>query len=284
MSRTPLALVLLAAASPFALGQELWRQNPFNTCGGYSSQDARNLGGLGWFSEVAEDFQAQADWRIGSIEFWGGYCTPDNARGNTQSFVIRFYTDNGNIPGTEIYEAEVTTFTEDLYYTIPGPDLAGYHYTLDLPLPFETGAAGEFWISIVAVLDRGGTSSEPQWGWAESFEDYGSIMASWFFDPHNFQPNLNNAEMAFVLHAADDTCAADLSGSSDPNDPSYGVPDGSADSADFFYYLDQFVAGNLAEADLTGSSDPNDPAYGVPDGLIDAADFFYYLDLFVQGC
>jgi hypothetical protein len=79
-------------------------------------------------------------------------------------------------------------------------------------------------------------------------------------------------------------CAADLSGSSDPNDPAYGVPDGSADAADFFYYLDQFVANNIAEADLTGSSDPNDSGYGVPDGIIDAGDFFYYLDLFVLGC
>jgi hypothetical protein len=79
-------------------------------------------------------------------------------------------------------------------------------------------------------------------------------------------------------------CAADLSGSSDPNDPAYGAPDGLVDSSDFFYFLDQFVAMNLAIADLTGSSDPNDPAYGVPDGLIDASDFFYYLDLFVQGC
>ncbi|MCC6284740.1 MAG: choice-of-anchor B family protein [Phycisphaerales bacterium] len=87
-----------------------------------------------------------------------------------------------------------------------------------------------------------------------------------------------------VALTCDDACAADLSGSSDPNDPAYGVPDGQADSADFFYYLDQFVAQNLAVADLTGSSDPNDPAYGTPDGMIDAADFFYYLDLFVQGC
>jgi photosystem II stability/assembly factor-like uncharacterized protein len=79
-------------------------------------------------------------------------------------------------------------------------------------------------------------------------------------------------------------CGADLTGSSDPNDPSYGVPDGNADIADFFYFLDQFVAGDLAEADLTGSSDPNDPSYGVPDGTLDGADFFYYLDLFVQGC
>ncbi len=81
-----------------------------------------------------------------------------------------------------------------------------------------------------------------------------------------------------------DRCEADLSGSADPNDPGYGVKDGQLDSADFFYYLDQFVGGNLIGADLTGSADPNDPGYGVPDGMIDAADFFFYLDLFVQGC
>ncbi|MCW5753897.1 MAG: DUF11 domain-containing protein [Phycisphaeraceae bacterium] len=79
-------------------------------------------------------------------------------------------------------------------------------------------------------------------------------------------------------------CPADLSGASDPNDPAYGIPDGVVDASDFFYYLDQFVAGNLAVADLTGSSDPNDPAYGVPDGQIDASDFFYFLDIFVAGC
>ncbi len=79
-------------------------------------------------------------------------------------------------------------------------------------------------------------------------------------------------------------CRADLSGSSDPNDPGYGVPDGVLDISDFFYYLDQFVAMNFAVADLSGSSDPNDPGYGVPDGMIDISDFFYYLDTFVAGC
>jgi hypothetical protein len=77
---------------------------------------------------------------------------------------------------------------------------------------------------------------------------------------------------------------ADISGSADVNDPAYGVPDGAVDSSDFFYYLDQFVAGNVSAADLSGSADPNDPGYGVPDGAIDSADFFYFLDVFVQGC
>lgn len=38
------------------------------------------------------------------------------------------------------------------------------------------------------------------------------------------------------------------------------------------------------EADLTGSSDPNSPAYGVPDGDTDGDDFFYFLDRFSEGC
>ncbi len=79
-------------------------------------------------------------------------------------------------------------------------------------------------------------------------------------------------------------CPADISGSSDPSSPAYGTPDGMADSADFFYFLDQFVAGNAAVADLTGSSDPNDSHYGEPDENIDAEDFFYFLDLFVSPC
>lgn len=79
-------------------------------------------------------------------------------------------------------------------------------------------------------------------------------------------------------------CRADLSGSSDPNHPMYGVPDGDVDGSDFFYFLDQFVAGNLAVADLSGSTDPNDPGYGFPDGQLDGSDFFYFLDIFVAGC
>jgi hypothetical protein len=89
---------------------------------------------------------------------------------------------------------------------------------------------------------------------------------------------------AALLIDRGEQCPADLTGSSDPNDPTYGQPDGILDAADFFYFLDQFAAGNLAAADLSGSTDPNDPGYGNPDGVLDAADFFFYLDLFVAGC
>ncbi|MFG0327546.1 MAG: PQQ-dependent sugar dehydrogenase [Phycisphaerales bacterium JB037] len=89
----------------------------------------------------------------------------------------------------------------------------------------------------------------------------------------------------FRIVAADGSdacpCPADLTGSSDPNDPSYGVPDGDADGDDFFFYLDAFTASDTPVCDLTGSSDPNEPSFGTPDGDCDGDDFFFYLDLFL---
>lgn len=79
------------------------------------------------------------------------------------------------------------------------------------------------------------------------------------------------------------SCVADRTGSSDPDDPAYGWPDGVLDAADFFYVLDRFVEGNVA-VDFSGSSDPFDSCYGTGDGVVDTSDVFWYLDRFVEGC
>lgn len=79
-------------------------------------------------------------------------------------------------------------------------------------------------------------------------------------------------------------CAADLTSTTDPQDPTYGVPDGVVDAADFFYFLDQFVAENFVIVDRTGDSDPSASCYGVPDDAVDLSDVFFYLDLFAAGC
>ncbi|MFG0327541.1 MAG: GC-type dockerin domain-anchored protein [Phycisphaerales bacterium JB037] len=103
-------------------------------------------------------------------------------------------------------------------------------------------------------------------------------------------PNTEGARHVFgdllwnEIAAQADGCAADLTGASDPNDASFGVPDGDADGDDFFFYLDAFGSGDLAVCDLTGSSDPNDPGFGAPDGDCDGDDFFRYLGLFESGC
>ncbi len=71
-------------------------------------------------------------------------------------------------------------------------------------------------------------------------------------------------------------CRADYTGSSDPDAPSFGVPNGVVDGADFFYFLDLFAAWD-EDADLTGPE-------GIPDGLIDSQDYFLYLELFASQC
>lgn len=122
----------------------------------------------------------------------------------------------------------------------------------------------------------------PGSGWelisAEAINDRGEIVGQGLFE---------GRRRAFMLVPCADCgprCLADLTGASDPNHPAYGIPDGSLDAADFFYFLDQFVAGNAARVDFTGSSDPSDPNYGDPDGVLDIDDFFYFLDRFVEGC
>src|SRR5262245_22314465 len=90
-------IILCTACSPLALADELYRQNPVNAIGGYSSQDARNPGGLGWFSEVFDNFPGQSGWTINQVVFWGGYAQV--VPGHTQGFSIRFYADDNGAPG-----------------------------------------------------------------------------------------------------------------------------------------------------------------------------------------
>ncbi len=156
---------------------------------------------------------------------------------------------------------------------------AGETFTL-MGAAFDPGATLEITLDDEVI---GLTTAGPAGGFAMAMTlDPGTPTDTYFLTVQDLATGAFGFAVIDVLGAIG--CPADLSGSADPNDPAYGAPDGVVDAADFFYYLDQFVAGNLAVADLSGSPDPNDPAYGVPDGVIDAADFFYYLDLFVAGC
>ncbi len=195
-----LATVLAATFAPRASADELFRQNPFDSVGGYSSQDARNTNGLGWFSEVADNFTATSPWTIGSVEFWGGYVTV--VPGNTHGFTIRFYADNDTSPGALLSSQDVFAFSETVYYTFPAPQLwNGYHYSVTLPSAVQLPSAGAYWISVVAILDRGGSSTEPQWGWAQAQTFDPPLAQQWFFSAtHAFAPLQGNA--AFVLNSS----------------------------------------------------------------------------------
>jgi len=80
------------------------------------------------------------------------------------------------------------------------------------------------------------------------------------------------------------SCRPDLTTTAIPGTPGYGVPNGVLNNDDFFYYLSQFSAGNVAVADLTTGAIPGQPGFGVPNGVINNDDFFYYLSIFAAGC
>jgi len=79
-------------------------------------------------------------------------------------------------------------------------------------------------------------------------------------------------------------CPADLTTGALPGAIGYGFANGTLNNDDFFYYLSQFSANNLAVADLTTGAVPGTPGYGVPNGIINNDDFFYYLSIFSAGC
>ncbi len=79
-------------------------------------------------------------------------------------------------------------------------------------------------------------------------------------------------------------CRADLTATAIPGSPGYGVPNGLLNNDDFFYYLSQYAAGNLAVADMTTTAISGQPGYGVPNGVLNTDDFFFYLAQYAAGC
>ncbi|MCB9840372.1 MAG: hypothetical protein H6809_01805 [Phycisphaeraceae bacterium] len=79
-------------------------------------------------------------------------------------------------------------------------------------------------------------------------------------------------------------CPADLTTGAIPGLFGYGVPNGLLTSDDFFYFLAQYAAGNLAVCDLTTGAVPGAPGYGQPNGVLSSDDFFFYLTLYAAGC
>ena len=79
------------------------------------------------------------------------------------------------------------------------------------------------------------------------------------------------------------SCEPDLTTGAVPGQPGYGVPNGTLNNDDFFYYLTIFSQNDPA-ADLTTGAVPGQSGYGVPNGVINNDDFFYYLTIFSLGC
>ncbi|MBI5863622.1 MAG: hypothetical protein HZB38_03755 [Planctomycetes bacterium] len=246
MRRSLLQICMLAGCTftAAATADVLWSQPQVNSFGGLSSQDARNPGGLGWFSEVADNFVGQTGWNVDQVEFYGGYATPLGQEGHTEGFTIRFYTDNGGHPGTRIFEQDVFSFTETNYYVHPSLGFAGYQYSVSLSPAFNISSDATYWVSVVAILPRGGTANEPQWGWIASSTTTLPHAHQWFFSPGNFTEQGNDVAYSLLSSGAV-PCTGDLDS------------DGTVSLSDLAVLLSNFgLTGTTPEqGDLDGDSD-----------------------------
>lgn len=97
-------------------------------------------------------------------------------------------------------------------------------------------------------------------------------------------PGVNKQVVPASMFRRDNACRPDLTTGAIAGQPGYGQPNGVVNTDDFFYYLQQFTAGNLAVADMTLTAIAGSPGYGVPNGSLTNDDFFYYLVIFSAGC
>jgi len=251
-----LACTIIAACAGAACGQELYRQNPFATTGGLSSQDARNPGGLGWFSEVIDNFPVDRAETISNVEFWGGY--GPNPPGTFRGCTVRFYADNNGAPGQRVFQQDVLgTCGETPDFTAGGG--SRYHYAATLSPPFVPTGVGRYWMSVVGIVDRGGSSTDPQWGWTPAAVVTPPPALQFFFG----SPVPISDDVAFVLNGS--SCYANCDFSTSP--PILNV-------LDFNCFLNKFTAGETY-ANCDGSTTAP---------VLNVLDFNCFLNRFGLGC
>ncbi|MEO1511432.1 MAG: GC-type dockerin domain-anchored protein, partial [Planctomycetota bacterium] len=53
---------------------------------------------------------------------------------------------------------------------------------------------------------------------------------------------------------------------------------------DLTFYQAMYYAGEPGADLTTSNTNPGDPGYGVPDGTVDGSDLFYFVDLYLNVC
>ena len=246
-----MTLAVLATAA--CRGQELYRQDPQPGTQGLVSQEARNPGGLGWYAEAADEFLATGSWSIARVECWGFYTSPVAQPGGTQAFIIRVYTSVGGMPGVELFGREVPGFTQEPAFQVGS--FVDYKIGVPVAPPITLPGPGTYFLSVVAVRDRGGGSTLPEWNWLRAIPSGPPPARQWMFAPGLWGTTDHN--MSFVLHAA--SCYADCNG------------DAALNLSDFGCFTTKFALGD-PYADCNG------------DGVRNLADFGCFLTKFALGC
>ncbi|MEM1329689.1 MAG: FG-GAP repeat protein [Planctomycetota bacterium] len=101
-----------------------------------------------------------------------------------------------------------------------------------------------------------------------------------------FDTNSANIRLVYEFPYTLRACPADLTtAGTNPGDPDYGAPDGSADTADLSFFVEAWLAGSPSVADLTtDGANPGEPGYGIANNAVTVADLAYFVELWLGGC
>ena len=258
------ALSLLAALSAPVLAQSL-------------STAAANNGSGGIFLDLAPTSQ-NLDVTQFDIPFTG-------TAGTTVD--VEVWTRVGSYVG---FDGDPTgwTLTQSINMTRGGTNV---NVPMVLTTPISLAAGQTTGICLQATASGGvrytGTNTNlPQTAWSNAdlslFSDVARV-ATVAFTGTRFSPRTFSG-VIYYTPAGGPTCEPDITTGAIPGQPGYLVPNGIVNNDDFFAFLIEFTAGNLAVADVTTGAVAGQPGYGVPNGVINNDDFFYYLIVFTAGC
>ncbi|MCA9287429.1 MAG: hypothetical protein KDA05_02525 [Phycisphaerales bacterium] len=246
-------------------------------------------------SQLADDFTITQTHTLTRLTC--DYTTFDPGDFPAQGFRVQVYGDDDGEPSeTVVHDVVVQASSSEFLGIFAARE--GYRHVLDVSGASITLQPGRWWIDIQpldeieggwfwasAVLDPDppiGELSHVRDGWMAHGSSAFGLWGSTTWIPHAFRGNATPARLIEGEPVA--TCRPDLTTTAIAGSPGYGVPNGTLNNDDFFYYLGQFAAGNVAVCDLTTFAVPGSPGYGVPNGVLNNDDFFFYLALFAAGC
>lgn len=162
--RPPLLALSLAACS-LAQAAPLYVQEPVGPNVGYAWTSQYRAGDGGW--RAHDDFTLASNASVQRVTWRGIYLTVNDANQtidgtpNTDTWTLRFSSDNGGAPGGELYAATVAaaqvTRTEaaDVGYFGSLP-VKVYDFSMDLASDFDVLAGTHYWLSLQSSVSASG--------------------------------------------------------------------------------------------------------------------------------
>jgi hypothetical protein len=152
-----------------------------------------------WSTRIADDFVLSdpVNRRVTEVTWWG---SPEGMSHfeltNWTDWVVRFYEDDGGLPGAELYNETVPLEQTDPIWTGNYNMDGGKEYmqTVELATPPTFYIEQTYWISVGAVAIE---PYDDGWRWSLNYFEGNNAMAADYFDGNGYTHR--DGDVAFVL-------------------------------------------------------------------------------------